>query len=122
LSCHALGVVLTVAGGVAELAGLGLLVVGIAQDRRKADRLFRRFQTRTLRAQSVDTGPYGLSGLNRESARALGYATDLVQSVERQVRNDLADVLAGNIRERIFGVVLFALGVGLSVAGNLLLS
>ena len=50
---------------------------------------------------------------------ALGQAWEHADQVDRELREQLADVLAGGLGRRAVGAALFAIGVGLSVLGNL---
>lgn len=155
VSC--LGIALSVAGGCAELIGLLLTVLGIADSRRQARDLGLDRQVHEL-SSAVDLSGSGsltvgdlsggreptteeriaglearLDGLASEARErdvqlrkqtrvdiheAVGTARQQAQEQDRTLRKFIHAMLTGSLGRQAYGVTLFAIGVVLSVAAD----
>ena len=155
-SVSALGIVLSILGGLAELTGLALTVLGITDARRQArdlnlDRRVVEMSSSISASASTSTGTLSggreptpeerlamleqrLIALERdveqrdakqrertveEVRRGVSGARQLARDQDRALREFLHTMLTGSLERQTNGVLLFALGVILSVVANI---
>lgn len=148
MSCTTIAIVLSVTGAIAELGGLVLIAREIARDQAQAKRLFARRSPAPRRRRVYpgrQSPPRPLASYGtpdpRELAgqlaagvanalivqrKAIDQEIDLSVDLARQeataaddlLRDNLDEVLTGNLRERVVGAILIATGIALAAAGS----